>query len=150
MCSVMRNREDLTALRLSSARVSCSFRKPVTLDQRAMYGDGAYWACKAQSRSMARGTVSRSLARSNCRSSNARLSSRSVRTRSRLAFVFVIRATYELDPPEAAVSPPLTESVGRAAGPKRVGATFVAQPDGGAVLEFPEGNWAGMSRCSSP
>jgi ribulose-bisphosphate carboxylase large chain len=66
-----------------------------------------------------------------------------VRTRSPLAFAFVIRATYELDPPEAAETLALIESVGRADGPKRVRATVVAQADGRAVLEFPEGNWGG-------
>src|SRR5213596_390468 len=143
MCSVMRKREDLTAFRSSSARVSCSFRNPVTLDQRAMYGEGAYCACRAQSRSSARGTVSRCRARSSWRSSNARLSSRSVRTRSPLAFALVIRAIYELDPPDAAETLALIESVGRADGPAHVRGKVVSQAAGRAVLEFPEQNWGG-------
>src|SRR6266571_6098835 len=143
MCSVMRKREDLTTVRSSSARVKCSFRKTVSLDQRAMYGEGAYCACRAQSRSIARGTVSLCRFRSSCRSSNARLSSRSVRTRSPLAFAFVIRAIYELDPPEAAETLALIESVGRADGPEHVRGAVVAQADGRAVLEFPEENWGG-------
>ena len=133
----------LDGLSSSSARVNCSLRKPVTLDQRAMYGEGAYCACRAQSRSMARGTVSRCRSRSSCRSSNARFSSRSVRTRSPLAFALVIRAIYELDPPEAAETLALIESVGRADGPEHVRGTVVAQADGRAVLEFPETNWGG-------
>jgi ribulose-bisphosphate carboxylase large chain len=64
-------------------------------------------------------------------------------TRSPLAFPFVIRATYELDPPEAAETLALIESVGRADGPERVRGTVVAQTDGRAVLEFPEQNWGG-------
>src|SRR6266568_792836 len=137
----MRKREDLTTSRSSSARVSCSLRKPVTLDQSAMYGEGAYCACRAQRRSIARGTVRRSAARSICRSSKARLSSRSVRTRSPLAFPFVIRAIYELDPLEAAETLALIESVGRADGPEHVRGRVVAQEAGRAVLEFPEQNW---------
>ena len=66
-----------------------------------------------------------------------------MRTRSPLAFALVIRATYELDPPEAAETLALIESVGRADGPKRVRGTVVAQADGRAVLEFPEENWGG-------
>jgi ribulose-bisphosphate carboxylase large chain len=55
----------------------------------------------------------------------------------------VIRATYELDPPEAAETLALIESVGRADGPKSVRASVVAQMDSRAVLEFPVGNWGG-------
>jgi ribulose 1,5-bisphosphate carboxylase large subunit-like protein len=66
-----------------------------------------------------------------------------VRTRSPLAFALVIRATYELDPPEAAETLALIESVGRADGPKRVRGTVVSQADGRAALEFPEENWGG-------
>src|SRR6266576_1083330 len=143
MCSVIRKSVDLTAFLSSSARVSCSLRNPVTLDQRAMYGDGAYCACRAQSRSIARGTVRRSGARSICRSSNARLSSRSVSSRSPLAFALVIRAIYELDPPEAAETLALIESVGRAHGPEHVRGKVVAREAGRAVLEFPERNWGG-------
>src|SRR5712691_7731924 len=143
MCSVMRKREDLTTVRSSSARVNCSLRKPVTRDQSAMYGDGAYCACSAQSRSTARDTISLCGVRSICRSSNARLSSRSVRTRSPLAFALVIRAIFELDPPEAAETLALIESVGRADGPEHVRGTVVAQADGRAVLKFLEGHWGG-------
>jgi ribulose 1,5-bisphosphate carboxylase large subunit-like protein len=53
----------------------------------------------------------------------------------------VIRATYELDPPEAAETLALIESVGRADGPEHVRGRVVAQTDGRAVLEFPESNW---------
>ncbi len=66
-----------------------------------------------------------------------------MRTRSPLAFAPVIRAIYELDPPEAAETLALIESVGRADGPECVRATVVAQADGRAVLEFPEQNWGG-------
>src|SRR2546422_3929038 len=141
MWSVIRKRVDLTTFLSSSARVSCSLRNPVNLDQSAMYGEGAYCACSAQSRSIARGTVSRCGVRSSCRSSKARLSSRSVRTRSPLALDLVIRAIYELDPPEAAETLALIESVGRADGPDHVRGRVVAQEAGRAVLEFPEQNW---------
>src|SRR5213080_291672 len=92
---------------------------------------------------MALGTVSCCGARSSWRSSNARLSSRSVRTRSPLAFALVIRAIYELDPPEAAETLALIESVGRADGPEHVRGKVVAREAGRAVLEFPEKNWGG-------
>src|SRR5512133_2701564 len=55
----------------------------------------------------------------------------------------VLRATYELDPPEAAETLALIESVGRADGPAHVRATVVEQEGGRAVLEFPEANWGG-------
>jgi len=55
----------------------------------------------------------------------------------------VIRATYELDPPEAAETLALIESVGRADGPEHVRARVVAQEAGRAVLEFPASNWGG-------
>ena len=55
----------------------------------------------------------------------------------------MIRATYELDPPEAAETLALIESVGRADGPDHVRARVVAQDGGGAVLEFPASNWGG-------
>jgi ribulose-bisphosphate carboxylase large chain len=64
-----------------------------------------------------------------------------VRTRSALAFGFVIRATYELDPPEAAETLALIESVGRADGPEHVRGRVVACEGGRAVLEFREANW---------
>jgi ribulose-bisphosphate carboxylase large chain len=66
-----------------------------------------------------------------------------VRTRSPLAFDLVIRAIYELDPPEAAETLALIESVGRADGPDHVRGRVVAQEAGRAVLEFPEQNWGG-------
>jgi ribulose-bisphosphate carboxylase large chain len=49
----------------------------------------------------------------------------------------VIRVTYELDPPEAAETLALIESVGRADGPEHVRGRVVAQDCGRAVLEFP-------------
>jgi hypothetical protein len=55
----------------------------------------------------------------------------------------VIRATYELDPPEAAETLALIESVGRADGPAHVRARVVSQDGSRAVLEFPEANWDG-------
>jgi ribulose 1,5-bisphosphate carboxylase large subunit-like protein len=55
----------------------------------------------------------------------------------------VIRATYELDPPDAAETLALIESVGRADGPDHVRARVVAQDAGRAVLEFPASNWGG-------
>jgi len=55
----------------------------------------------------------------------------------------VIRATYELDPPEAAETLALIESVGRADGPEHVRGRVVAQDAGRAVLEFPASNWGG-------
>jgi ribulose-bisphosphate carboxylase large chain len=53
----------------------------------------------------------------------------------------VIRATYEVDPPEAAETLALVESVGRADGPDHVRARVVEQDAGRAVLEFPAANW---------
>ncbi len=53
----------------------------------------------------------------------------------------MIRATYELDPPEAAETLALIESVGRADGPDDVRARVAGYEDGRAVLEFPEANW---------
>jgi ribulose 1,5-bisphosphate carboxylase large subunit-like protein len=53
----------------------------------------------------------------------------------------VIRATYELDPPEAAETLALIESVGRADGPDHVRAHVVECASGRAVLDFPEANW---------
>jgi ribulose 1,5-bisphosphate carboxylase large subunit-like protein len=55
----------------------------------------------------------------------------------------VLRAIYELDPPEAAETLALIESIGRADGPEHVRGRVVAQEDGRAVLEFPEQNWGG-------
>jgi ribulose 1,5-bisphosphate carboxylase large subunit-like protein len=53
----------------------------------------------------------------------------------------VIRVTYELDPPEAAETLALIESVGRADGPEAVRGRVVSIEGGRAVLEFPEANW---------
>jgi 3-oxoisoapionate-4-phosphate transcarboxylase/hydrolase len=49
----------------------------------------------------------------------------------------VIRATYELEPVDAAETLALIESVGRADGPKHVRGRVVAAEDGRATLEFP-------------
>lgn len=64
-----------------------------------------------------------------------------MRTRSPLAFALVLRAIYDLEPPEAAETLALIESVGRADGPGHVRGTVVSQEGGRAVLEFPERNW---------
>jgi ribulose 1,5-bisphosphate carboxylase large subunit-like protein len=53
----------------------------------------------------------------------------------------VIRVTYELDPPEAAETLALIESVGRADGPEEVRGRIVTLDGDRAVLEFPERNW---------
>jgi ribulose 1,5-bisphosphate carboxylase large subunit-like protein len=53
----------------------------------------------------------------------------------------VLRATYELAPPEAAETLALIESVGRADGPEHVRARVVECEQGRAVLDFPETNW---------
>jgi ribulose 1,5-bisphosphate carboxylase large subunit-like protein len=55
----------------------------------------------------------------------------------------VIRATYELEPLEAAETLALIESVGRADGPEHVRGRVSSQADGLAVLEFPVANWGG-------
>jgi ribulose-bisphosphate carboxylase large chain len=55
----------------------------------------------------------------------------------------VIRATYELDPPEGAETLALIESVGRADGPAHVRARVIDVSRGRAVLEFPEANFGG-------
>jgi hypothetical protein len=54
-----------------------------------------------------------------------------------------MRVTYELDPPEAAATLALIESVGRADGPEHVRGRVVAQDGDRAVIEFPDANWAG-------
>lgn len=54
-----------------------------------------------------------------------------------------MRVTYELEPPEAAETLALIESVGRADGPEHVRGHVVAQDGIRAVLEFPEANWGG-------
>jgi 3-oxoisoapionate-4-phosphate transcarboxylase/hydrolase len=108
-----------------------------------MYGDGEYCACKAQSRSTARCRLSRFRSSNSWRSSSARFSWRSVRTRSPLAFAAAMRVTYELDPPEAAATLALIESVGRADGPEHARGRVVSQDGDRAVLEFPDANWAG-------
>jgi ribulose-bisphosphate carboxylase large chain len=53
----------------------------------------------------------------------------------------VIRATYELEPLEAAESLALVVSVGHADGPDFVRGRVLSADDGRAVLEFPEENW---------
>jgi ribulose 1,5-bisphosphate carboxylase large subunit-like protein len=53
----------------------------------------------------------------------------------------VIRATYELEPLEAAETLALVASVGHSDGPDFVRGRVVAAQDGRAVLEFPEENW---------
>ncbi|CAN5342161.1 ribulose-bisphosphate carboxylase large subunit family protein [soil metagenome] len=53
----------------------------------------------------------------------------------------MIRVTYEVDPPEAAETLALIESVGRADGPEHVRGRVVARDGNRAVLEFPESNW---------
>jgi len=53
----------------------------------------------------------------------------------------VIRVTYELDPPQAAETLALIESVGRADGPDHVRGRVVARDGDRTVLEFPEANW---------
>jgi ribulose 1,5-bisphosphate carboxylase large subunit-like protein len=54
---------------------------------------------------------------------------------------FVIRATYELAPSDAAETLALIESVGRADGPEQVRGRVIAVENDRAVLEFPEANW---------
>src|SRR6266571_7284829 len=141
MCSVIRKSWDLTTLRCSSARVSSSLRNPSRRDHKAMYGDRGYWAWRTHRRSIARGTGSLCRRRSICRSSSARFSSRSVSTRSALAFAPMIRVTYELEPPEAAETLALIESVGRADSPEHVRGRVVGQKGSRAVLEFPDADW---------
>jgi ribulose-bisphosphate carboxylase large chain len=55
----------------------------------------------------------------------------------------VIRVTYELEPPEAAETLALIESVGRADGPEHVRGRVIDVAGTRAVLEFPEANWGG-------
>jgi ribulose-bisphosphate carboxylase large chain len=55
----------------------------------------------------------------------------------------VIRVTYEVDPPEAAETLALIESVGRADGPEHVRGRVVTLDGDRAVLEFPVANWGG-------
>ena len=55
----------------------------------------------------------------------------------------MIRVTYDLDPPEAAETLALIESVGRADGPEHVRGRVAELEGGRAVLEFPEANWDG-------
>jgi ribulose 1,5-bisphosphate carboxylase large subunit-like protein len=55
----------------------------------------------------------------------------------------MIRVTYELEPPDAAETLVLIESVGRADGPEHVRGCVVEISGGRAVLEFPEANWGG-------
>jgi len=53
----------------------------------------------------------------------------------------VIRATYEIEPAEAAETLALIASVGRADGPEHVRGHVLSQEGNRAVLEFPEANW---------
>jgi ribulose-bisphosphate carboxylase large chain len=53
----------------------------------------------------------------------------------------VIRATYDLEPLEAAESLALVASVGHSDGPDFVRGRVLSADDGRAVLEFPEQNW---------
>jgi ribulose-bisphosphate carboxylase large chain len=53
----------------------------------------------------------------------------------------VIRATYDLEPLEAAESLALVASVGHSDGPDFVRGRVLSADDGRAVLEFPEENW---------
>jgi ribulose-bisphosphate carboxylase large chain len=55
----------------------------------------------------------------------------------------VFRAIYEIDPPEAAETLALIESVGRADGPDHARARVVGQEGGRTVLEFPLSNVGG-------
>jgi len=55
----------------------------------------------------------------------------------------VLRAVYDLDPPEAAETLALIESVGRADGPQHVRGRVVGVEGSRAVLEFPDANWDG-------
>jgi ribulose-bisphosphate carboxylase large chain len=55
----------------------------------------------------------------------------------------VLRVAYELDPPEAAETLALIESVGRADGPAHARGRVVQVEGGRATLEFPEANWGG-------
>ena len=54
-----------------------------------------------------------------------------------------MRVTYELEPPAAAETLALVESVGRADGPEHVRGRVVAQEGARTVLEFPDANWGG-------
>jgi ribulose-bisphosphate carboxylase large chain len=55
----------------------------------------------------------------------------------------LLRAIYEIDPPEAAETLALIESVGRADGPSKARARVVDHEDERAVLEFPVTNFGG-------
>ncbi|MDX6402495.1 MAG: ribulose-bisphosphate carboxylase large chain [Gaiellaceae bacterium] len=55
----------------------------------------------------------------------------------------MLQAIYEIDPPEAAETLALIESVGRADGPDHVRARVVEEVGGRAVLEFPVSNFGG-------
>ena len=55
----------------------------------------------------------------------------------------MIRVTYEVDPPEAAQTLALIESVGRTDGPEHVRGRVLELEGTRAVLEFPEANWGG-------
>ncbi len=53
----------------------------------------------------------------------------------------MIRATYEIEPPGAAETVAVRESIGMEGGPSWVRGRVVAEGDGRAVVEFPEANW---------
>src|SRR5207302_7600507 len=89
----------------------------------------------------AAGADARRVARHPLRRGGPRRSARGSRARAHA--LRVIRVTYELDPPEAAETLALIESVGRAAGPEHVRGRVVVREAGRAVLEFPEKNWGG-------
>ena len=54
-----------------------------------------------------------------------------------------MRVTYELEPPEAAHTLALIESVGRGDGPAHARGRVVSQDGARAVLDFPDANWNG-------
>jgi ribulose-bisphosphate carboxylase large chain len=54
-----------------------------------------------------------------------------------------MRVTYELEPPEAAHTLALIESVGRGDGPAHARGRVVSQHGARAVLDFPDANWNG-------
>ncbi len=53
----------------------------------------------------------------------------------------MIRATYEIDPPGSAEILAIRESIGMEGGPAWARGRVMAEADGRAVVEFPEGNW---------
>ena len=61
----------------------------------------------------------------------------------------MIRATYELDPPETAERLAVLESVGLAEGPAHARGRVLEVDGGTAVLEFPERNWSDVTMLVS-